>query len=80
MKAATTEDDFTAEIDQAIATAINHISGVKTSDPIENLQAFAAQLNIFDQIETPSLPRQQEAMKHASASFKKQIESRQTSA
>ena len=76
VKAATTEDDFSIEIDQAIADAISHISIVKTSDPTENLQAFAGQLNVFDQIETPSFPRQQEAMKYASASFKKQIESR----
>ena len=75
-KTATTGCEFTQEIDQIIAEAIKHISGVKGGDPTENLQAFRGLLNIYDQIEMSGVPRFQEAMEYASASFKRQIESR----
>ena len=68
--------DFTSEMDKVIAEAIEHISIVKTSDPVENLQAFAGQLNVFNQVETPGTPQYQELMKYAASSFKRQIESR----
>jgi len=68
-------EPFESPTEKVVIEAVSHIKGVKTSNPLENLQAFAGRLNLLAEITHPSQPKYQATIQYACELVRKQVAS-----